>query len=130
MKKLFPNSIAVTVNFISLVLFQMRCQKEATAQNSSGYTIVESKSSVAGNKTLLANQSSTSGLQQTGKLSFIRLFETATSQRREIRAENDGNHSTKVNIALLAGHCFYASSSKAVLPVFQRRHQPLFTEKY
>lgn len=75
MKKLLMGSIALTLFSISILLFQISCQKESIAQTSSG-------------------------LKQLNKIIFKRWNYSANTLDGIYIANSDGSNMTKVNIAI------------------------------
>jgi len=115
MKKLLMGSVALTLFSISIIIFQMSCKKEATAQTGGtnytlpaattstlGGVIVGNGLSITSNGTLSTN--GTNGVQQLGKVVYMRFFENAGASLPEgiFTANYDGSAQTKINIILPA----------------------------
>ena len=108
MKKILMSSIALSLFSISLVVFQMSCQKSVSAQTS-GYTlppatnstlggvIVGTGLSVSSNGTL--SVTAAGGLQQLNKI----LFRKNTPGNNIWMANYDGSSQTQINIAVPSG---------------------------
>jgi hypothetical protein len=115
MKKLLMGSAALTLFSISIVIFQMSCKKDATAQTGgTSYTlpaattstlggiIVGSGLSVTTNGTISVNNNS-SGTVQLNKILYSK-NPTGTAGSNEIWSANyDGTNQTKINVSLPAG---------------------------
>ena len=102
-KKLFLGSIALTTFALSIILFQVSCQKDVVAQNTTNYTlppattttlggvIVGNGLSVTSNGTLSVNASG--GTTQQNKLLFVKSFVVGTTETSEIWTVNyDGTN--------------------------------------
>ena len=128
MKKLFLGSIALTIFSLSTIIFQISCQKAATAQSGSGSTytlppattttlggiIVGNGLSVTSNGTLSVTASSSTP-QQLGKILYIRTNDAVTPHIVEFFTVNyDGSNNAKVPINLPAG--FYAQENVQISP--------------
>jgi hypothetical protein len=114
MKKLLMGSAALTLFSISIIIFQMSCKKDATAQtggtsytlppattSSLGGIIVGSGLSVTSNGTLSINQGSST---QQNKIVYTKL-NTSTPQRYDIWTANyDGTNQTKLNVTMPVGY--------------------------
>jgi len=114
MRKLFMGSIALTVFSISIIVFQMSCQKDATAQNGSNYilqpattttlggVIIGNGLSVTSNGTLSVTTTSSG---QLNKIIFTKLVDKGLStERNEIWIANyDGTNQQKVNYTIPSG---------------------------
>jgi hypothetical protein len=115
MKKFFMGSLSLILFSISIVIFQMSCKKDATAQagvtsytlpaattSTLGGVIVGSGLSVTSNGILSAN-ATTGGLTQLNKIIYTKL-NTSIAQRFEIWTSNyDGSNQTKLNVIMPTG---------------------------
>ena len=118
MRKLLLSSVVLSTFAIALTIFQMSCQKQATAQQTnSNYTlpaattstlggvIIGNGLSVTNNGTLSVN-TSTSSLPQMNKL-IIRKFNYKTNSLDGIYIANyDGSNQQKINVQLPSGDNF------------------------
>lgn len=115
MKKLLMGSVALTLFSISIIIFQMSCKKDATAQTGgTNYTLPIATSSTLGgviignglaissNGTLSTN--STNGIQQLGKLVYLRSDNAGGIPDEIWTANYDGTSQTKINITLPANN--------------------------
>jgi len=116
MKKLLMGSIALTLFSISILIFQISCQKELVAQQNTtnyilppattttlGGVIIGSGLSITSNGTLSVNASTGSGLTQLNKIVFKKFFVSGIIETQEIWTANyDGTNSNKVNLTLPA----------------------------
>lgn len=112
MKKLLLGSIILIVFAFSISLFQISCQKQATAQTTTytlppatsstlGGIIVGAGLSISSNGTLSVTNS-TGGLQQLNKIVFVKSI--GYSSPKEIWTANyDGSNASKINIILPIG---------------------------
>jgi hypothetical protein len=128
MKKIFLGSIALTIFSISIIIFEVSCQKKATAQNGNNSTyilppatnsvlggiIVGSGLSITNNGTLSVNTANSTP-QQLGKILYIRTNDAVTPHIIEYWTMNyDGTNNTKVPINLPSG--FFAQENVQVSP--------------
>lgn len=111
MKKLILGSAALTLLAIAITIFQISCQKTATAQTTTytlppattstlGGVIVGNGLTVSANGTLSANSSST----QLNKIIYEKYPTSSPAYSAEIWTANyDGTGQTKINIVLPSG---------------------------
>lgn len=115
MRKLLLSSVVLSIFAISLTVFQMSCQKEATAQPAgSNYTLPAATTStlggvivgngltVTGNGTLSVTSTSTGGLQQLGKILYEK-YDEINNTAEFWTANYDGTNQTKIPIVLPNG---------------------------
>ena len=130
MKKLFLGSAALIVFSLSIILFQISCQKDAVAQTvtTTGYTlpaattstlggvIVGSGLSVNANGTLSVNSTGATVTQQ-NKILYIKYSTSSTANNDEIWSANyDGSNQQKVNIVKPAGFNIEPQDVPAISP--------------
>jgi hypothetical protein len=120
MKKLLLGSAVLTLFAISLLLFQISCQKESTAQTVSNYVlppattstlggvIVGNGLSVTSNGTVSVNPT-TGGLTQLNKIVYTRTNRQVTQPQEIWTANYDGSNQTKINIVIPGQPTAYVS---------------------
>ncbi len=112
MKKLLLSSAVLTLFSISIAIFQISCQKDATAQTTSytlppattttlGGVIVGNGLTVTSNGTLSVTSS---GATQLNKIIFTKLNSTIPQKFEIWTANYDGTNQTKLNITMPSGY--------------------------
>jgi hypothetical protein len=111
MKKLLMGSVALTLFSISIIIFQLSCKKDATAQTSgTNYTLPPATTSTLGGIVVgnglsvssggtLSDNSSTGGVIQLNKIIFSKM-PSSTNIPELWTANYDGTNQTKINIVL------------------------------
>lgn len=130
MKKLLLGSVALTLFSLSIIIFQISCQKESHAQTTNytlppattstlGGVIVGNGLSVTSNGTLSLTASGAT--QQNKILFFKRLKSNTTTNWDEIWTANyDGTNAQKINIVPPAGMSINLDSDVTISPDGQR----------
>lgn len=123
------SAIVLSCFAIALALFQISCQKDATAQTSNNYTlppattsnlggvIVGNGLSISSNGNLSVNTSTSGGIVQQNKIIFAKSKPSGSTFIVEIwTAKYDGSSASKVNITLPAGVIFADGINPAISP--------------
>ncbi len=122
MKKLLMGSAVLTLFSISIIIFQMSCKKDATAQTSgTNYTLPTATTSslggiIVGNGLSVTSSGILSAISVNSQQNKL-IFKKIVGSTSEIWTANyDGTNSTKVNISLPSGVVFSDDMNPIVSP--------------
>jgi Tol biopolymer transport system component len=128
MKKFVLSSIVLFLFSIAIIVFQISCQKEVSAQSTNyvlppattstlGGVIVGSGLSINSNGVLSVNATTGGNTSQLNKIVYIRGSYTTGGSPNEIWIANyDGTNNTRVNVQLPSGIVFDGDLNPALSP--------------